>query len=57
MAAMRFFLAYQSASTWQAQFPLTEEDFLPRLHEWATAPASTSRCPFPHPKAYPAAAP
>ena len=44
MAAMRFFLAYQSASTWQAQFPLTEEDFLPRLHEWATMPASTSRC-------------
>ena len=44
MAAMRFFLAYQSASTWQRQFPLTEEDFLPRLHEWATMPASISRC-------------
>lgn len=44
VAAMRFFLAHQSASTWQGQGPLTEEDFLARLHEWATTPAAASRC-------------
>ena len=44
MAAMRFFLACQSATTWQSQGPLSEDDFLNKLHEWAVTSPTSTRC-------------
>ena len=44
VAAMRFILAYQSATTGQAQGPLTEEEFLTRLHEWVAMEPSSTGC-------------
>ena len=44
VAAMRFFLAYQSATTWQSQGPLSEDDFLNKLHEWAVISPTSTRC-------------
>ena len=44
VAAMRFFLAYQSATTWQSQGLLSEDDFLNKLHEWAVTSPTSTRC-------------
>lgn len=43
VAAMRFILAYQSCTSGQAQGPLSEEDFLARVHEWATTEPTSAR--------------
>ncbi len=42
VAAMRFILAYQNCTTGQAGGPLTEEEFLARLHDWATTEPTPS---------------
>ena len=42
VAAMRFILAYQNCTTGQAGGPLTEEEFLARLHDWATTEPTLS---------------
>ena len=43
VAAMRFILACQSCASGQAQGPLSEEDFLARVQEWATTDPTSSR--------------